>query len=334
MIHDSEQKEIQQEMRREYISRINRVIDYVESHIDEELSLEKLAKVANFSRFHFHRIFRAITGETLNQFIQRVRLEKAAVLLITNESTSITGIAFDCGFSGSSPFSRAFRNHFNMSASQYRLEKRHNGSNNCSTDSKNSQMIRKIRKDYDTSSRYIDELNHNPKWRIEMQDLQETTIEVKNMPEFHVVYARHTGPYKGDSKLFEDLFTKLFTWAGSRDLIRFPETKVLAVYHDSPEITDEDKLRTSACITVPEDTLVDGDIGKMTIAGGKYAVAHFELAKSDEYEKAWNMVYGEWLPQSGYQPDNRLCYEMYLNDPKEDPEGKHIVEICIPVKPL
>ncbi len=71
-------------LREEYVSRINRVIDFIEKNIDRDLSLEALAKLAYFSRFHFHRIFRAMVGETLNQFIQRVRIEKAAAQLIGN----------------------------------------------------------------------------------------------------------------------------------------------------------------------------------------------------------------------------------------------------------
>ena len=85
-------------LREEYTSRINRVIDYIEKNTDKGLSLESLAKVAIFSPFHFHRIFRAMVGETLNQFIQRIRIEKAAAQLIVNPKKSITEIAFDCGF--------------------------------------------------------------------------------------------------------------------------------------------------------------------------------------------------------------------------------------------
>lgn len=112
-----------------------------------------------------------------------------------------------------------------------------------------------------------------------------------------------------------------------------PDAKFISVYHDSPEVTDESKLRTSICITVPEDTPVEGEIGKMTIAGGKYAVARFEIA-SDEYSDAWDAVFGGWMPESGYQPDDGPCYELYLNNPEEHPERKCIVEICVPVKPL
>ena len=67
----------------------------------------------------------------------------------------------------------------------------------------------------------------------------------------------------------------------------------------------------------------------MIIPGGKYAMAHFELLP-DEYEDA----YGQWLPESGYQPADSPCFELYRNDPKTHPEGRHIVDICIPVKPL
>ena len=98
----------QKYLREEYISRINRVFDYVERNIGQEMSLERLAGVANFSAFHFHRIFHAMVGETLNQFVQRVRVERAASQLVVNPKKSITEIALDCGFSSSAAFARVF----------------------------------------------------------------------------------------------------------------------------------------------------------------------------------------------------------------------------------
>jgi len=71
----------------------------------------------------------------------------------------------------------------------------------------------------------------------------------------------------------------------------------------------------------------------MTVAGGSYAIAHFEIAV-DQYAEAWNAVFGGWLPQSGYQPDDRPALEICRNDPEQHPEGKHIVDICVPVRPL
>ena len=312
-------------IRAEYIARINRVMDYIESNLDRELSLEAIAKVAHFSVYHFHRIFKGVVGETPNQFIRRRRVEKAASMLTGNPTKSITEIAFDCGFSGSATFARFFKETFGVSASEWRKSGGQINSKNCKTKSNN-------RKDFDMISYTIDSKTGNQLWRYEMNK-KEVKVEVKEIPETHVAYIRHIGPFKGDSALFEGLFMKLCSWAGPRGLFQPPKTKFMSVYYENPDLTDEAKLRMDVCITVPEDTEVDGEVGKMTVPGGKYAIGHFELLPP-EYEDAWNMMMGGWMPESGYQCDDRPCFELYLNNPKEHPEGKHIVDIHIPVKPL
>jgi AraC family transcriptional regulator len=324
-------------LRKEYASRINRVIDYIEAHLDKDLSLETLAKVACFSRYHFHRLFGAITGESLGQFILRIRVEKAASKLIHNPKESITQIAFECGFSGSAAFAKAFRKAFGMSAREWRAEGRPVDRKICKDKSNTGKTFRNNRKDLTVSSLYIEAENITltQTWRIRMKTKPqiEATVEVKEIPEMLVAYVRHIGPYKGNDNLFKGLFGKLMTWAAPRGLLRFPETKMLTVYHDDPQIADEDKLRIDVCISVPEGARGEGDIGTMTIPGGKDAVARFEISPG-QYLDAWNAVYGGWFPESGYQPDDRPCYEVYLNDPRQHPEGKHIVEIHAPVRPL
>ena len=328
-VHDSNQAQL----RGQYVARINCVIDYIEANIDKDLSLQDLAQVASFSPFHFHRIFRAMVGETLSQFIQRVRIEKAAAQLIGNPRKSITRIALDCGFSGSAPFARVFKETFGMSASDWRSGGYQKHRNIRKADSNDNQGPSKIEKDSGAFSLYIDSATQNLIWRLKVKDTNLIQVEVKDMPDLHVAYVRHIGPYQGDETLFQRLFEQLMTWAGPRNLLRFPETMMMCVYHDDPDVTDPNKLRTSVCITVPEDTPVEGEIGKMTIPGGRFAVARFELLP-DEYQQAWDTVFGSWLPQSGYQPDDGLCYEIYQSDPAQHPEGKHFVDICIPVKPL
>jgi AraC family transcriptional regulator len=103
----------------EYVQRIDRVIDYFRGNLHRPVKLPELAHVACFSEFHFHRIFRAVSGETLNGFTNRLRLEKAARLLRYSEQ-SLTDIALDCGFSSSATFSRAFRSVYDTSPSQFR----------------------------------------------------------------------------------------------------------------------------------------------------------------------------------------------------------------------
>ncbi len=272
-------------LRAEYVARINRVIDYIEANLEDELSLQSLAKVANFSAFHFHRIFKGIVGETLNQFIQRRRVEKAACILLGNPAKPITDIALDCGFSGSAAFARSFKETFGVSASEWRRTGGKMKDNICKTNSKNGKLKSNARKDFCVTSYTIDLVSGNPIWRLKMDAKKEVNVEIKELPEMHVAYIRHIGPYKGNSALFENLFMKLCTWAGPRGLIRPNETQFMSIYHDAPEVTDEDRLRTDVCITVPEDTTVDGEIGKSTVPGGKYAVGHFELLPT-EYENA------------------------------------------------
>ena len=323
-------------LREEYASRINRVIDYIDKNYSMALTLNDLADVAGFSRFHFHRIFSAMVGEPLNRFIIRIRVERAAAMLINNPKKSVTEIAFDCGFSGSVQFARSFKSLFNMSATEWR-DGGWQKSKNCKAESKECKSIGKIGQSFDVSSYYDGDINNNHQiWRIKMKEGTkkiDSEITVEKIDDIHVVYVRYIGPYKGNTKLFEGLFEKIFTWAGPRGLLNNPDLKVLSVYHDDPEITEDEKLRTSICISAPDDIKVDGEVGKMTISGGTYAQGSFEIL-SHEYQDAWDTMCGAWLPESGYQPADGLCFESYLNSPKDHPEGKHKVDIYIPVKPL
>ncbi len=314
----------------EYMARINRTIDYIEQNIAEgDLSLKQLSFVAGFSPFHFHRIFAGMMGETLNQFIQRVRVEKAAMMLVSNPKKNMTEIAFDCGYSGSAQFSRAFRERFGTTPSQWRNTKDEEESKICKNESKYGKRKGNNGKEQVHIYDY-DEENHSR--RLNMNNVKPLSVEVKKFPDMTVAYVRHVGPYKGNPDLFEKLINRICSWAASRELLK-EDSRLIAVYHDSPEVTDESKLRLSVCLTVPDNSKVDSEIGKMKIEGGAYVTAHFEI-NPDEYEEAWDWVYGTWLPESGYQPDDKPCFELYGPDPKEHPQGKHIVDICVPVKPL
>ena len=297
--------------RQEYLGRINRVIDYIRRDITGDLRLEALAQVANFSPYHFHRVFKAIVGETVNTFIRRVRMQRAASQLIYNPKKSITRIATDCGCSSPSSFARDFRQAYGMSASQFRA----GGQESIATV---REALRQEGAEFTVNSVPVKDLTS-----------MEFSVEVKTMPELHVAYIRHVGRYNQIS----DAFERLMRWAGPRGLLRFPETSVLAIYHGSPDVTPVAQLRSDACVTVPVGTPVDGEVGTMTIPGGKFAVAHVEIDPS-QYGEAWDRLIGDWLPRSGYQPDDRLCYEVYLNNPDEHPEKKHIVDICEPIRPL
>lgn len=302
---------------KEYIFRVNKVIDFIDSNIDKTLNLATLANVANFSPYHFHRIFSAFTGETLNSFIKRLRIEKAASLLLNNAETPVSEIAFLCGFNSESVFSRTFKEYFKYSAKQYRQKM-------LDELSKNDQLNSKIDKLKVNSNDYIRIVELTEKWR----KLMKTNIEIKEMPAMELVYCRHIGQYDQIGKAYE----KLFKWAGPRGLLNFPKTKTVTVYHDDPKTTEIDKVRQSASLTVDQKVKTEGEIGNLSVPSGKYAVGKFEIDVT-EFEQAWNAMC-LWVSESGYQPDDRNAYELYHADPEHHPENKFVLDICVPVKPL
>lgn len=317
--------------RAEYTARVNRVVDHIERNLHEPLSLAALADIANLSRFHFHRVFGAMVGETLNQFIQRLRLEKAARMLLGRPDLSITAVAIDCGFSSPATFARAFKAGFGTNATQWRSDAL---SSACKDDRKIGKQVGKLSNAAPAVSCYIDSQTAQLSWRLEMQTTPEpltATVDVQELPERNVAYLRHVGPY-GQTAVIPRLFAELRTWVAARGLID-QDTVSLVVAHDNPNVTADDKLRLSVCMTVPEATPCAGEVGMMSVPGGRFGVARFEIPPA-RIAEAWGAVMGGWLPDSGYQPDDRFCYEVALNNPADHPEGKILLDICVPVRPL
>ena len=312
-------------LREEYVSRINRVQDYIESNISEEFSLLGLSQIANFSPYHFHRIFSTMTGETPFHFIQRIRLEKAAFLLLANHKVEITQIALECGFSNQASFAKAFKGYFGISASRFRIEV----SIQKRTETESDSNIGKV---WTETVCYNSTVRNRQYYEKQKAADIPFAVQVKELSDMNVVYIRHTGPYKKNAVLFDKLFGKLFEWANERKLIHPTKTKWLTLFHHKLDLTEDHKIRISVCMTVRESVQVDGEVGRLVIPGGKYAIGRFEL-NADQYQDAWNAMSAKWLPESGYQPDDRLCFELYNGEGANAPQ-KQIVDICIPIKPL
>ncbi|MDA1741257.1 effector binding domain-containing protein [Bacillus cereus] len=290
--------------RNEYVRRIHKVQDYIESNIDSSLSIEELADVAGFSKYHFHRIFKGIVDESLSRYVNRLKLERATNLLTYRSDMTVTDIAYHFGFTDSAVFSRTFKNYYGVSPSQYRND----NSKNC--------------KDVRRTSQY----NECKKVR--------GNVEIVTVDDINVAYIRHIGTYRELTIAFPKMIEKLFHYAAKQNYHVFEDTKVLTIYHDHYEFTEDYQLRTSLCITIPDESAVEtSDIGIMVIPSGKYAVGHFEIFQ-DEYKGAWDFIYGEWLPNSGYKPRDAYPFEMYKNDPRQHPENKHIVDIYVPIEPF
>ena len=308
--------------RAEYATRFNRVVDHIQAHLAEPLDLETLAAVACFSPFHFHRLFHAWMGETIHALINRLRLERAAAQLVYNPGKTITEIALDCGFSSSATFARAFRAFHGRSASAWREERKL-----CKPESK----IGKAEEPAGTSSS-----GHPPGTDpLRLEAALMLNVAVKDLQPMQVAYLRHVGAFQGNPDLFARQFGKLRQWAGPRGLLALPSARLISVHHDNPEmgITQSGKLRLDVAITVPPDTREDGGISRQRLEGGPYAVTRVRIQPT-QYMETWDALMSGWLPASGYQPDDRPCLEIHLNDPTTAPDGAHDVELCLAVKPL
>lgn len=302
--------------RQQYIERVNRATHYIHENMDQPVSLKRLAEVASFSEYHFHRVFTAVTGETPRVYVNRIRLEKAANLLL-QDSLSITDIAMQCGFSSSAVFSRAFRNFFDCSPTEWQQGE---FSKNCKADSRNGQAGSGI-------AAYAADSGEQSK-----EPAME--LEVKQLDGFHVAYAVNREGY--DDAKIEATWDVLLKWAKPRDLLD-DETVFIGMPLDNPDITDEDKCRYYACITVPEGTETRGEIAQLDIGPGAFAVYRYS-GPGEGVADMYRRIFSEWFPDSGYQPGEQLGIEIYHVDANviEAAKANPVVDldICIPVRPL
>ena len=158
-------------------------------------------------------------------------------------------------------------------------------------------------------------------------------VEIKKIEAMETIYLRHIGTNADLAKRFKPMMGKLLTYGQQNNLLN-ENTKLLAIYHDDPNITEDDNRRTSICLTVPAGTKADEAFGQMTLPAGNYAIGHFSLDNGDQHALAWQTLFGVWLPQSGYQPGDGPVFEAYVNDPNTHPQKKHLIDIYLPVKKL
>lgn len=309
-----------------YETNINKVITYISQKLDSEFTLDKLCKVSGFSKFHFSRLFKAFVGETPLEFIKRLRLEKAAFLLLYNPKQAITQIALDCGFSSSQNLAKAFRLHFKESPSNYRKKYL-----NIPLSKQNSPLIPKKPKGLEISYREIvDTLDYNYV-SLPTNDNNATDgrlssrVTVKQFPDLQVAFVRGTGTY--NSKVVSATLEKLFLLAKPRGLIS-ASSSVLSVFWDNAATTPGDKCRVDCCVILPKHQ-TPKNIAHQTLKGGLVALYRCEI-QNDNFYDHWNLVLKHWLPASGYQLDHRPCFEMYHNV-LAAPTENLIMDICIPI---
>jgi AraC family transcriptional regulator len=299
-------------MRRDYYERIERAVKYIHDHYDEPIHLDTLANVSHFSKYHFNRIFTSIVGMTPMSYVKKIRLQKS-VYYLTETTKSILEISNLCGFGSVSNFNAAFKQHFHMVPSDVR--KKHQNRNISLDISKNQE-------EWSAPIRYT-YANHHLLRRIWSMN-----ITIKELPDYEVAFVRHVGSYLETYYAWN----QLNEWANRNGLYP-PEHDFIGISLDDPLVVEEFACRYDACVTLPTGFKgeEDPDIQYKTIPGGLYALYQF-YDTIDKLAIAYQSLFGQWLPNSEYDADDRPCLEFCMNNPETDPEGKCKVHLYVPIK--
>ncbi|WP_281629506.1 GyrI-like domain-containing protein [Vibrio sp. St2] len=299
-------------MRVDYKKRLTPVIRYLEKHFNQPLNLPEVAALANLSPYHFHRTFKAVQGETLADYIRRLRLAAAADDLFKSKQP-ILNIALEYGFSSSQSLAKAFKQHYGVTPTEFRDCENYQEFSKLARNSKIGHTLRKNGNEGESGDPYTG--SEPTMWS--------KTMEIQKFEATKLAYIRVTGPY-GEG--YQEPSSRLYQWAGMKGLA---ENTCIFIFHDNPEITPNDKCRTDICLMVPEDTEVPGNIELQDFPGGDYAVMRQMITKPNQYSKAWDDLMSNVI-NSGMENDDRPCFELYHS---YDPVTQHSdVSFCTAIK--
>ncbi len=291
----------------DYNRRVMRVLLYIQQHLDEALSLETLAEVANVSPFYFHRLFKGMVGEPVLEHVRRLRLERAAYQLKSTEKP-ISHIAFDAGYETHEAFSRAFRAAFQQTPSAYRKEHRF------------------VPKAYAPS-----DIHYSENGWIEVFTPQKEgrimDVKIIERTETKIASVRHIGPYENCHAAWETLCG----WAGPAGLLA-KGPQFFGLSYDDPEVTPAENLRYDACITLGDADVEPGPgVDIQTIPAGIYA-SYLHRGSLEGLNDTYIALMRDWLPTSGYETKDAPSLEIYHTKPDETPPDQMVVEIQIPLE--
>lgn len=302
------------QVKHKYQNRIDTVITYIEHNYHKKIDLQSLAQVSNFSKYHFSRIFKSIVGESPMSFVTKKRLQKS-IYYLTKTHKSVLEISDLCGFESVSTFNAVFKKHFRIVPTDMRKGNFNNSNFSLNVSKKQEEISPPL--DYASN-------NHNAFFRR----IWAMNISIRELPDYEVAYVRHVGSY------LETFYAwrKLGKWAQKNGI--YPTDQYfIGISLDDPHFVDEYTCRYDACVTIPEDfnRKNNDEIKYKVLEGGSYALYQF-YDSIDKLAIAYQSIFGQWLPHSEYDVDNKPCLEFCMNNPATDPEGKAKVDLYIPIK--
>ncbi|MDG3088452.1 AraC family transcriptional regulator [Vibrio hannami] len=287
-------------MKTNYDLKLKPVIRYLEQNYNSSLNLEKVASLAALSPYHFHRVFKAVTGETLNEYLRRLRLQQAAQDLFYRKPPVID-VALEYGFSSSQNFAKAFKKYFDLSPTDIRECE---SIEHFSEVIRNSKIGNKLRKKGNAGS-------DSGFYTSPTSTLRRITMEKTVFEKCTLAYVRVTGPY-GEN--YEPAVEKLYQWAAAEGVA---DSTYIFVYHDNPEVTPADKCRTDICLMLNREVKASGDIELKEFEGGEYGTMRKTITDKSQYGPAWNEHISQ-IVELGLEMDDRPCFELYHSYDQEN----------------
>ncbi|MGF1506347.1 MAG: GyrI-like domain-containing protein [Anaerolineae bacterium] len=281
----------------EYVRRVNLVIDYIYANLADDLTLERLASVAGFSPFHFHRIFKLLVDETLSQFVWRARVERGALLLRTRPQLPVSDVAAVCGFGSLVAFSRAFKQRFGLPPTRW--------------------------------------IPHQPEpVRLEQRTgcPAEFPVTIRQLPPQRLAYVRVFDSYSDYARIVE-AYHRLVAWYCSKGG-EPGDTALYGMSHDDPDITPLPLCRFDWCVSVPAGWTSNGDVAIRDFPACDVAAVSMTGDIHLE-EQVLYYLWGCWLPSSVYQPADLPAMEIYRRwpDASGTDETFHL-DCAVPIIPL
>lgn len=311
------------------IFRINKAVDYIDTNLHEQLNLKTLADISCFSDFHFHRLFKELTGQTTGFYIKRRRMTKAIFLLINRKSLPISSISELCGYSAVSNFSKTFSQYYGVSPSAIKKQFHPHDIRNFNSLIHNefADTLLKSKLNCESLSRF-----HGNFKNIIDNDTYEilrskTTFSTQKIESLTYMYLRTFGRNNHES-IFKNSIRQ-FSYVN--DISKFyPETRAIAVHLDGPDYTPLQYCRHDAGVTIPGDLDDYKHIGKREIAPGLYVTISLELSlQISQY--IWCYLVAEWLPTTSYELDARPAFSEFSLIPGIPAYEKTNIKFYLPV---
>jgi AraC family transcriptional regulator len=283
--------------RNSYLESVNRAIAFIETNTANNVQLKEIAIEANLSQYHFHRVFKSLTGDTVKEFLTRLRLEKSA-LQLKHTTTDIGAISLDSGYQNHETFTRAFKAYFGLTPFDYRNT--------------------------------ITELTLTRQQAFKENNIQQAVLKIdgpiiKTIPDLHLAYIRHNGSYDKVGSSFQ----KLMLWAATHLVLKIKPVTI-GIVHDNPDLTAEENIRFDAGVVVAKEIQPKGEIAYKKIEGGKYAVFTYKGAYEGFYP-VYDYIYNVCLFENKFELADKPALEWYIKSPPFHKPENFVTDFCIPI---